>query len=251
MALLWEKNIDTDFYQVKSAGKTRRIYKNGVLHSQFNPAKLFTGSVWDLLSTPALFYPRNAIKRVLILGVGGGTVIHQLPVFADIDRIDGIDLDKTHLMLAGKFFSLKKAQHVKLHHADAKSWLLAHDKRRFDMIIDDVFTEIDGEPVRAIASDSLWIRLLLSRLNEDGILVQNYADRNEFKRSAPLNNEPLLKCFQARFRFTTEHYENNVAVFSRQPKQESYLRERLMSLKSDTVTVNRSAVSLKIRKIVV
>jgi len=249
MAILWEKTIETNFYQVKSAGNTRRIYKNGVLHSQFNPTRLFTGSVWDLLSIPALFHPPQLIQRVLILGVGGGTVIHQLPYLSNITSIVGVDLDKTHLMVARKFFALKKSNQVKLHHAEAKSWLNSNAHQRFDMIIDDIFTEHDGEPVRAIDSDAAWMRLLLARLDDHGILVQNYADRTELKASAALTNPQLLNGFQSRFRLTTEHYENNVAVFCRGKIKESELRERLMGLKSDDIDINRSTVSLKIRNI--
>jgi spermidine synthase len=249
MATLWEKSIDENHYQVKNAGNTRRIYKNGVLHSQFNPTKLFTGSVWDLLSLPALFYPPESIKRVLLLGVGGGTVIHQLPFLSNVSRIVGIDLDKTQLMLARKFFALKKSDRVKLHHAEAKSWLQNNKQQRFDMIIDDIFTEHDGEPVRAIASDTAWMRLLLSRLNGKGVLVQNYTDRNELKKSAALTDTQLFDAFQSRYRFTTEHYENNVAVFSRAQIDASELRQRLSNLQSDKITINRSTVSLKIRNI--
>jgi len=249
MAILWEKTIDANLYQVKSAGNTRRVYKNGVLHSQFNPTKLFTGSVWDMLSVPALFYPPDALKSILLLGVGGGTVIHQLPYFSNVTRIIGVDLDKTQLMIARKFFSLKNSSRIKLHHAEARSWLNANQQQQFDMIIDDIFTEQDGEPIRAVTSDSAWIRLLLSRLNDNGILVQNYADRNELRNSAPLTNSQLLKCFQSRFRFTTEHYENNVAVFCRNTIKETQLRQRLLDLSSNDIKINRSKVSLKIRHI--
>jgi len=250
MALLWQKTINGNNYQVKTAGNTRRIYKNGVLHSAFNPTKLFTGSVWDLLSVPALFLAPADVKRVLVLGVGGGTVIHQLGHLTDIPRIDAVDLDKTQLMLARRFFDIKSTSRIKLHHAEAKSWLQANKHQQFDIIIDDIFIEQNGEPIRAIKSDSAWIQLLLSLLSQHGILVQNYADRNELRRSAPLSDQSLLNKFQSRFRFTTAHYENNVAVFSRQPVYESTLRQQLASLQCDDIAVNRSKLSLKIRQII-
>lgn len=249
MAILWEKTIATDHYQVKTAGNTRRIYKNGVLHSQFNPQRLFTGSVWDLLSVPVLFYPANSLKRVLLLGVGGGTVVHQLQHMSANSRIIGVDLDKTHLMLARRFFALEKSKRLKLHHAEAKSWIRENSNVKFDLIIDDIFSERDGEPVRAIRSDKEWVQLLLSRLNDDGLLVQNYADREDLVNSAAITNEPLRKFFKSRFRLTTAHYENNIAVLSRRKIRETELRERLQKLKSDKIAINRSTLSLKIRNI--
>jgi len=249
MAIIWEKHINNDFYQVKTAGSTRRVYKNGVLHSQLNPSRLFTGSVWDLLSVPALFHPLQQVKRILLLGVGGGTVIHQLSYFSHFNRIVGIDLDKTQLMIARKFFALKSNDRIKLCVADAKSWLQNAPTQQFDMIIDDIFTEHEGQPIRAVTSDSAWMQLLLSRLDENGILVQNYADRQELRNSAAINDMRIYREFKTRLRLTTEHYENNVAVFCREVVKQSEFRQRLTNLKSDEITINRSTLSLKIRNI--
>ena len=52
MALLWERRVEGTLYQVRSAGRTRRLYTNGVFHSQYNPVRPVTGSVWDLLLLP-------------------------------------------------------------------------------------------------------------------------------------------------------------------------------------------------------
>lgn len=248
MAILWEKEILGNRYQVRSAGRTRRIYKNGVLHSQFNPTKLFTGSVWDLLSLPVLLYPNGKIQRVLLLGVGGGTVIHQLHHLCQFQKLIGVDLDRTHLMLARKYFSIEKSPRISLHHGDAETWLKENDQC-YDMIIDDVFKEVDGEAFRAIESNSAWMRLLLSRLDENGVLVQNYADTRELRRSAAITDTSLIGSLKTRYRLTTQHYENNIAVFSRQPHNANELRLRLSQLKSKSVQINRSTVSMKIRRI--
>ena len=49
MAIVWQDTRDGTHYQVRTAGKTLRLYTDGVLHSQYNPVKRLTGSVWDLL----------------------------------------------------------------------------------------------------------------------------------------------------------------------------------------------------------
>jgi spermidine synthase len=79
VSLLWERRIGGTLYQVRNAGRTRRLYTNGVFHSQYNPARPVTGSVWDLLLLPAFFYAPGELRRVLVLGVGGGAVIQQMP----------------------------------------------------------------------------------------------------------------------------------------------------------------------------
>ena len=45
MAILWQKIIKNTQYEVRSAGQTRRLYTDGVFHSQFNPQRAITGGV--------------------------------------------------------------------------------------------------------------------------------------------------------------------------------------------------------------
>ena len=55
MALLWSHREKGVLYQVRAAGSSRRLYADGVLHTQFNPRRIVTGSVWDLLWLPVFF----------------------------------------------------------------------------------------------------------------------------------------------------------------------------------------------------
>ena len=107
MAVVWQQKKQSVLYQVRSAGKTLRLYTDGVLHSQYNPTQPVTGHAWDWLMLPAFFYPEDSIKRVLVLGVGGGTVIHQLNHFIQPDEIVGVEMSKTHFSVGKRFFGLK------------------------------------------------------------------------------------------------------------------------------------------------
>ncbi|HHH44614.1 MAG TPA: class I SAM-dependent methyltransferase, partial [Gammaproteobacteria bacterium] len=93
MSLVWQKQADGVDYQVRRAGRTLRLYTNGVFHSQYNPARPVTGSVWDLLLVPAFFYPPAELQRILVLGVGGGAVIQNLRRFVQPQQIVGVELN--------------------------------------------------------------------------------------------------------------------------------------------------------------
>ena len=84
MAVLFEKVANGRVYQVRSAGNSRRLYTDGVFHSQYNPNHIITGSVWDLLFLPSQFYAKGALKRVLVLGVGGIGNVWVWFIFAGI-----------------------------------------------------------------------------------------------------------------------------------------------------------------------
>ncbi|WP_455210375.1 spermidine synthase, partial [Kaarinaea lacus] len=145
MALLWSEQSGGTRYEVRTAGNSLRLYTDGVFHSQYNPTNPITGSVWDLLFLPAFFYPPQRIKRVLVLGVGGGAVMRQLLHFVDPDEIVGVELNATHLMLAKKYFGLRRKK-ITLIEDDAVQWMRHYRGDKFDMIIDDVFAEQDGSP---------------------------------------------------------------------------------------------------------
>ena len=226
MALLWSKRTGGTRYEVRAAGNTLRLYTDGVFHSQYNPTNPITGSVWDLLFLPAFFYPPQRIKRVLVLGVGGGAVIRQLQCFVDPDAIVGVELDATHLRLAKKYFGLRSKK-ITLIQDDALHWVNAYDGEKFDLIIDDVFAEHDGLPVRAVNADLKWYRLLLRHLNPDGVIVSNFISSGEMKQCAYFTAPDLRKQFTSAFRLTTPVTENSVAVFLKIPAQSAELRSNL------------------------
>ena len=108
MALVWETHVDDNHYQVRSAGGSVRLYKNKVFHSQWNESRPLSGGVWDLLFIPSLFLPEGSIKRVLLLGVGGGAVIRQYLTFFQIDQLVGVELDPMHIKIAREHFGVRQ-----------------------------------------------------------------------------------------------------------------------------------------------
>lgn len=229
MALLWMKTEGDTRYEVRNAGSTLRLYTNGVFHSQFNPKHPVTGSVWDLLLLPAFFVPAENIRRVLVLGVGGGAVIRQLEHFLKPDQIVGVELNPVHLEVAEEFFGVT-GESVELYQADAAHWMRRYRGEPFDMIIDDLYGEEGGEPVRGVAADSRWVRLLHKHLARDGVLVSNFVSSEELRSAAYLSDEKIKLRFASAFRFTTPLYENVVGAFLRTPSSSQFLREQLKQI---------------------
>lgn len=228
MAIIWQKKYQDVDYQVRQAGNSRRLYTDGVLHSQYNPSHVLTSSVWDLLMLPAFFYPADSIQRVLVLGVGGGAVIHQLRHFVNPEFIQGIEYNPVHLWVANKYFSLDFPA-LELVEADAIQWLKDYQGPAFDMIIDDLCCEIDGQPQRAIESNGAWCRQLLKHLSPNGVLVMNYPASIEAKSCALLTMPSLQNRYQQVFKFNTPHYDNAVLAFVRQPTSSAQLRKHLQN----------------------
>lgn len=226
MAILWHKTIKNTHYEVRTAGQTQRLYTDGVFHSQFNPQRAITGGVWDLLMLPALFYPAESIQRVLVLGVGGGAVIHQLQRYIKPAKIIGIELNPVHIMLAKRYFGVtnKLAQLVE---ADAVKWLENYSGPPFDMIIDDLFGEEDGEPVRAIKANKDWFEKLNSHLTPEGLLVMNFISHKDLKNCAAVSYKKVSRLFNVSYQLTLTHYENAIGAFLKQPLTSQSLRKNI------------------------
>lgn len=226
---MWEKRQDGNHYEVRTAGGSRRLYTNGVFHSQYNPNNPITGNVWDLILLPIFFYKPGEIKRILMLGVGGGAVIQQLNYFIEADEIVGIEYDPVHIEIAEQFFNVRH-DNVTLQQADAVEWLNNYQGPRFDMIIDDLFGEVDGEPSRAVEANSQWARKIFSNVNKTGMVVSNFISPKELKGSAYMQDRLLQSRIHSSFVLSNPYYENAVGAFLGKEANSKQLRERLQSV---------------------
>ncbi|MBA3581744.1 MAG: methyltransferase domain-containing protein [Gammaproteobacteria bacterium] len=210
MAIVWTKTQQHNHYEVRAAGKSRRLYRNGVLHTAYHPDNIITSSIWDLLFLPALLYPTHQLQRVLLLGVGGGAVIHLLNHYRTPKEIVGVEIDAIHLNAAKRFFNLRY-KNLTLHHADAIEWVKHYKGEKFDLIIEDIFTEHEGQPTRLMHNNKTWLKQLKRLLNKKGMLVINNADSKEAAFTKANSSG-----FAAIFQFRLHTLQNHVLAFTRQ-----------------------------------
>lgn len=242
MAIEWVKTTNSCHYEVRSAGATRRLYTNKVFHSQYNPNKVIQGGVWDLLYLPSFCFNDDKIQNILVLGVGGGTVLQQLHKFRAPRKIVGVELNPVHLQVARKYFGLKH-QSFQLIEADAIEWLKDYKGEKFDLIIDDLFGHHEGEAERVISVNKGWSEVLLKHLHAEGILVVNFGSNSEMKNSAPIAYKKLFNAFKSVFRLTLSQYENAIGVFSfvkttPHNMQESFIKKTGITKKSMSANLN-------------
>lgn len=214
---------------MRSAGNTRRLYTDGVLHSAWHPHNPSTGSIWDLLFMPTLFFPLHRFQRILLLGAGAGSVIHMLNRYLQPERIIAIDYDDVHLTVARKFFDITY-KNVELVHADAVAWLQSYQGEHFDLIIEDLFIEEKGLPLRLMHDDVSWLDCMLDLLIENGLLVINHGDIREARFTRMhLPRRRLLR------QFSLPLLQNRVLAFPASEKQKVVYERNLKELKLASV----------------
>lgn len=228
MAIVWSEFIGDNHYEVRSAGASLRLYRNGVHHSQYNPTRPLSGGIWDLLTITSLFREPALIENGLILGFGAGAAARLLRELVSPERIVGIDLDPIHLSIADSFFDCSEG--CELLATDAVEWVYETSgagqgqtkvkdslSETFDWILDDLYGEEDSIPVRVGPVSLKWFRTLANRVSANGMLVINFVEPSQIQALPIMTNLGLQNRFPNVIELSMTAYDNRVLAFSRQP----------------------------------
>ena len=209
MGILWESKTLGTHYSVRSAGGSIRLYSNGVFHSQWNPKRPFAGAVWDCLTLPALYKHPDSVKRILILGLGGGAGVRQLQTMLPFEQLVALEIEAVHIQVARNWFGVS-APNIDIIEADAISWIKSYKGPGFDFVIDDIFGHNNKEPMRAQALTPAWLGSLKNVLNSHGVLVVNCISRAELRNALP---SVKTAGFRYGYRWSLPEYDNAIGVF--------------------------------------
>ena len=230
MAILWQQTIDDNHYEVRTAGGSVRLYRNGVNHSQWNPKRPLSGSIWDLITLPTLHRPLNSLEDVLILGFGAGSVGRQISELVMPERIVGIELDPIHLSIADGFFEC--SNDCNLIAGDAVEWVHeSAEKASYDVIVDDLYAEENGIPVRCVPMNTEWCEALAGLLKPGGMMIYNMIEPRKIKHLPIFKSSKLKKRFTETVMYRIDGYENRVIAFSEMPFDFKCLGTQLKRIK--------------------
>jgi len=225
VAVIYSKQSQDALYEVRTHGQSIRLYSNGVLHSQYNPYRKISGAIWDLLVLP-VFFKREAPYKVLVLGLGGGTVVHLIRHFFPECEIYCVEREAMHIQIARRFFKVPNT--VNIIKGDAYEYL-AQSKESFDWILDDVFQHATGEPERDVAFSDIF-NLYKKRLAKNGVLSMNTIGKQQLKELKILKSD-----FESGYVFRHPLYENAiVSLFNSGRSKAEFFKETLKHKELDT-----------------
>ena len=110
---------------------------DGTLASVHRQLSLRAQIVWWTLAAPAVLMRRERRRRVLFLGFGAGSAARVVRSLHPDAELVGVERDAAVLRLARRHFGIDKLG-VELIVEDALAYL-RRERRRFDLIIEDVF----------------------------------------------------------------------------------------------------------------
>lgn len=178
-----EQEIQSDFstIRVRRQGDVRTLLfleKNGgeVIESQVDleePHRLLLPYTRTMFVS-YLFVPEQ--RRALIVGLGGGAMVHFLQHFDPQLDLDVVEIDPAIIQVADRYFGVRGHGNVRIINQDARKFL-QDDGRSYDVIYMDAFlgasdaTDATGVPLHL--KSLRFFQQLQRRLSPDGTVVFN------------------------------------------------------------------------------
>lgn len=110
-------------------------------------------------------------KRVLILGLGGGSLVNALYHAVSGIHITAVELRAAVIDVAQRYFQVPRAKRIEIIEQDADVFLLENNLRKVDVIFADLY-EATGTAAVQLRKD--FIQRCTELLKEQGWLVLNY-----------------------------------------------------------------------------
>lgn len=136
----------------------------------------------DYVDLAFLFKPN--IRRVLVIGLGGGTVPKRFVRDYPQVTVDTVEIDPAVIRIAQQYFDVKPGPRLKIHEADGRQFL-RRTEQKWDMILLDAYY---SDTVPFFLTTREFFVIARSRLSPGGVLVNNVVGqvtgpRSKFFRS--------------------------------------------------------------------
>jgi len=112
--LVAERESAYNYIQVVRVGNEMQLVLNEGLgvHSIYNPDQLLTEGPWDYFMVAPYFnkpsFTQDQVHKVAIIGLGAGTIPHELTAVYGPIPIDGVEIDGTIVDLARQYFHMNE-----------------------------------------------------------------------------------------------------------------------------------------------
>ncbi len=152
--------------EIYEYGNHKVMKFNGTVYSRINKESIYTHEYWDCFLPLAYLYPR---PRVLIIGLGGGTVAYQLrKLFGTSIVIDVVETDRNMVGAMESFLPEKIDVNVMI--GDGAGYAKSV-KHRYDVIILDAYVD-DLVPEQFLTQE--FVDSAYDALGPAGTLAINY-----------------------------------------------------------------------------
>lgn len=182
----------------------------GAIHAYHHRQRYLTGLAWDLIAAAALLRKDGPPRSILMLGLAGGTAYRVLRHLLPDCQLTAIDIDPEIVDLAREHMDLD-ALEIEIHATDAYPWLEAN-KRRFDVVFDDIYLAGKTDVFRPRAWDLGLLENLRTAITPGGLLAVNLVTGAGHRTMQSLTRKILSTTFPVVRSLTTPEGMNEVLV---------------------------------------
>ena len=143
----------------------------GATHATWHQTHRLTGHAWDAITAGVLLHPRKP-QSLLMLGLGGGTVLRQATHLLPDLKITAVEIDPEMVRLARKYMDVDDLN-LDVIVEDAFE-VLNHLTDTYDVVVDDLYKSGDDDVMRPAVVDIPMLELLQERVAPGGILASNF-----------------------------------------------------------------------------
>ncbi|MGC9099224.1 MAG: spermidine synthase [Candidatus Micrarchaeia archaeon] len=155
--------------KIDGNGDTKVLKYNGITYSAANANSIYTHLYWDYFIPLPLLFEK---PKVLIIGLGGGTIPYQLSTLYKDIEIEIAEINERMVSVTKEFTGLDLSK-FKLYIEDGAE-VVRRKRSEYNIIILDAYIN-DRIPKQFLQED--FISNAYLALKEDGILAINYARR--------------------------------------------------------------------------
>ena len=190
------KTIDSD-----TNGKLEITYYNGKKMLNTKDANYSYGSLQKILEYALSKIEFDNVKHVLILGLGGGSVISSLRKKFDFNGgIQAVDIDEKIIAIAKNDFDICTSHNLMISKYDAYKFVKKNDKKH-DLIIIDLF--INNEVPDQFYS-VIFCENISKLVNENGYFIFNLGLKGKMTEKT----EQVIAYFEKSIYFETSLFKN-------------------------------------------
>lgn len=113
---------------------------------------------------------RPAVRRILLIGLGGGTAARQFPHYYPDAEVDVVDVDPLVVDVAKRYFAVQPGPRLRIHVSDGRTFL-REARTTWDLIVIDAYsTNRYGDTIPPHLVTREFFTAAAARLSEGGIL---------------------------------------------------------------------------------
>ena len=223
---IWSQESAYNLIRVVRQGERTILMLNSrnSVHTIRNQATGWTGRYYDDFALGPMLIPA---RRALSLGMGGGGSIQAARLTAPDLEFDAVEIDPLVVDAAQRFFGLHSGPSLRIHIADARSWLLRNPDR-FDLVQIDLYQ--GGAYVPFYLTTVEFFGLVRGHMSPDSLLMMNLFDVSGRQEILASTTATLRRVFSTVVVLPGDFFGNNIVFAFTRPRPLGVIREQLAAI---------------------